>query len=178
MNKIIVLLVIFLQTELLLFSQVKIPDLPVVPEIITDTNRPIYKYTGRVAVQGKGIIDGEIILDTDTLTTHNNATQIKIKDLNKINILLWEKRKRNKSYIFYPAKYELIFRDSRKIIINGNIKSINRLRMRINDKFKYFYLFYYDYFKKSRWVNSGLTDFNSSCSIPAKGCVTSIEVIQ
>jgi hypothetical protein len=179
LNRLTALLIIFFHAEVLLFSQVKIPDQPFVPEIKTDTNRPINKFTVKVVIHGMGNVDGDMVLDTDVLITHDsNVPQIKIIDLSKINILLWEKRSRKKVHIFYPVKYELTFRDSSKITVTKNIVSINRIKVRINNRFKYFYLFYYDYFKKGKWINSGFTEFKSQFSKPVNGCVTSIEVIQ
>ena len=39
-------------------------------------------------------------------------------------------------------------------------------------------LYYLDYFKNGKWINSGVSDFDAFYSKPADGCAVSIELIQ
>lgn len=160
-----------------LFSQVKEPGLPSLPEIKTPDDLASRKFKARIAVQGRDeLTEGEFVLNSDFLITRDNIN-ISIKDISKINVLSWEKRNVVNRHSFYPSRYEILFNDNRKIIINGNIESLNRIKIG-SRKSGYIYFYYYDYYKKGKWINSGVTDFNALISKPASGCAVSIELIQ
>jgi len=163
----------------LLPGQVKNPEQPSIPEIVNETDSSEYKKKANITIQGKGVIGGEIFFGSDTLATGDSLVpNIQISQINRITAVSWQKYKRNRSYVFYPSRYEVVYRDSRKIIIDCNIRSLNLLKVKINNRIRKFYMFYYDSYKKNKWVNSGLADFNIFFTKPVDGCVTSIEVIQ
>ncbi len=177
MKKIIPFIIIFIfHQSLMLFSQVKEPDRPDIPEL----NNSIvsgFKFKVKITVQGKvSSIEEEINLNSDVLITQDNRA-IKIIDISRINITLWEKRSKLNRHTYYPSQYELFFRDYRKIVINGNIELLNRIKFS-NNKSRYIYTYYYDYFKNGKWVNGGASDFNAFSSKPADGCAVSIELVQ
>jgi hypothetical protein len=158
-----------------LLSQVKEPEQPVIPEI---SNKIESGFTFKVKLTIHGdssSIEGEIGLNTDELTTADKRI-IKLNDISKINIILWDKRSKMNRHTFYPSRYEVFFRDYRKTIINGNIELLNRIRLN-RKKPGFIYSYYYDYFEKGKWINSGSTSFDASASKPAEGCVVSIELI-
>jgi len=160
-----------------IFSQVNNPDIPEVPVINSDIDTAISKFKARITIQGKAqLLESVIVLNSDTLTTSDNK-KIKIKDIFRITVLQWEKRTRMNTHIFYPLKYELLFHDYRKIVLSGNIELINRVKIN-TIKSGYIYLYYHDYFKNGKWINSGSTGFNEPVSKPAEGCAVSIELIQ
>ncbi len=171
-----VIILFLLNLNLLLFSQVKEPGRPDIPEIDNSVISG-FKFKMRIILQGKtSPIEEGMVLDSDVLTTADNRV-LKLNDISKINITLWEKRSKINRHIFYPSQYEIFFRDYRKVIINGNIELLNRVK-RSNKKSGYIYLYYYDYFKNGKWINSGVSDFNAPVSKPAEGCAVSIELIQ
>ena len=160
-----------------IFSQVNNPDLPETPVINSDIDPEIFKFKARITIQGKAqLLEDIIVLNSDTLNSSDNK-KIKIKDVFRINVLQWEKRTRVNAHIFYPSKYELLFHDYRKIVLNGNIELLNRVKISTK-KSGYIFLYYHDYFKNGKWRNSGSSDFNEPVSKPAEGCVVSIELIQ
>lgn len=160
-------------------AQAKDPEMPLIPGVVDETDSSFYKKAVKVTIDGKGALDADLYFNSDTLATGDSLVpSIKMNELRRITVLLWVKYKRGGSYVFYPSKYEVTFSDSHKVVIDGNIKALNRLRLKINSKTGYFYMFYYDYYKKNRWQNSGLADFNTSYTRPADGCITSIEVIR
>jgi len=161
----------------LVFSQVKEPVQPYIPEINSQNNFEGYKFKVRIAVQGRDdLIEGEMLSDSGVLTTQDNRS-IKIKDISKIIILLWERRDIINRHSFYPSRYEIFFNDNRKVIVNGNIESLNRIKTGTK-KSGYVYFYYYDYYKKGKWINSGIPVYNALISKPAEGCAVSIELIQ
>jgi len=167
----------FLFQNSYIFGQVINPDMPENPVINGDIDTEVFKFKVRIAVQGRGDLQEEtVILSSDTLISSDNK-RIKIKDVFKISVISWEKRTRLNKHVFYPLKYEILLRDYKKIIHNGNIELFNRLKTS-NKKSGYIYLYYHDYFKNGKWINSGETDFNSPVSRPADGCCISIELIQ
>ena len=171
--------IIFIIPYTLLPGQVKNPDIPFIPDVVSETENSGYKKNANITIQGKGVIGGEIFFGSDTLTTGDSLVPaIRISQINRITAVSWQKYKRNRSYVFYPSRYEVVYRDSRKIMIDGNIRSLNLLKVKINNRIRKFYMFYYDSYKKNKWVNSGLADFNIFFTKPVDGCVTSIEVIQ
>ena len=121
-------------------------------------------------------IEGDLQLNSDVLITPDNQT-IKMKDISRINIILWEKRRKSSKYIFYPSKYELFLRDYKKIIINGNINSLNKIKIN-SKKTGYLYLYYFDTYKNGKWLNSKVPDFDALVAKPSVGCTVSIELIQ
>ncbi len=151
--------------------------MPEIPVINSDIDTEIFKYKVRIALQGKSeLLEEIIVLGSDTLISSDNK-RIKIKDVFKISVISWEKRTRVNRHVFYPSRYELLLRDYKKLVLNGNIELINRIKIN-NKKSRYFYLFFHDYFKNGKWSNSGETDFNTPVSRPADGCAISIELIQ
>jgi len=150
--------------------------MPDIPEINNNIDVQIIKLKVRIIRQGNTVpIEGELLLSSDVLITPDNK-KIQIKEINRINILMWEKRSKLNRHIFYPSRYELLFRDYRKIIINGNIESLNKLKV-ITGKSGFLYLYFYDYLKNGKWINNGASDFDSIISKPADGCVIFIELI-
>jgi hypothetical protein len=160
---------------MLLLSQVKEPERPDIPEI-NNTIESGFIFKVKLTIHGKpSSMEGEMHLNTDVLITADKRI-IRLKDISKINIIMWEKRSKINRHIFYPAQYEFFFRDYRKIIINGNIELLNRIKLS-NKNTVYIYSYYYDYFKKEKWINSGSTGFDASVSRPAEGCIVTIELI-
>ncbi|MCL1833539.1 MAG: hypothetical protein FWG49_03460 [Leptospirales bacterium] len=165
-----------------IYSQIKEPDPPYTPAIegnIDKNNFIVVK--ARVTLQGRDEpLNASIALSADALTA--GESRIKISDLSKINILMWKRRTRKingniHSYIFYPDRYELFFRNSKRQIIDGNIESLNKIRV-VDKKNFYIYLYYIDYFQNEKWINRGSADFNIAFTTPIEGCVTSIELIE
>ena len=157
-----------------LLSQFKEPGRPDIPEINNELEG--FKFRVRIALQGRdGFIEGEMISNSDFLTTDDNKN-IKIKDISRINVLTWEKRSRMNKHSFYPSRYELFYNDYRKVILNGNIESLNRIRIG-RRKPPFVYLYYYDYFENGKWINSGVSGYDALIDKPAPGCAVSIELI-
>lgn len=160
-----------------LTGQVKNPEMPGIPVIDTDIDIQTFRFRVRITLQGEAApVDGVMILNSEVLTSADNKSY-KLKDISRINITLWEKRTRINKHIFYPVRYELLLRDYKKIVVNGNIEQLNRIRFN-SRKQGYVYLYYYDYFKDGRWINSGAVEFNPAISKPSDGCAVSIELIQ
>lgn len=160
-----------------LFSQVKEPARPFTPGINSIDEFESFKFKVKIAVQGRDdFIAGEMILNSDVLNTPDNKI-IKIKEISKITVQMWERRTTINNNVFYPSRYELLFNDNRKIIINGNIDSLNKIKTG-NKKSGYIYFYYYDYFKNGKWINSGVSDYAASISKTTNGCGVSIELIQ
>jgi len=160
---------------MLIFSQVKEPERPNIPEI-NNMIESGFIFKVKLSIQGKpSSIEGRIDLNTDEWITADKRA-IKLNDISKITIIMWGKRSKLNRHTFYPSRYELFFRDYRKIIINENIELLNRIKLS-NKKPGYYYSYYYDYFKKEKWINSGSTDFDAFVLKPAEGCIVSIELI-
>ncbi len=178
-RKILPAFILFLLTGTLASGQAKNPEQPFTPEIVNEADNPAYKKNANVTIQGKGVIGVEIFFSSDTLATGDSLVPaIQISQVNRITAVSWQKYKRNRSYVFYPSRYEVVYRDSRKVMIDGNIRSLNLLKVKVNNRFRNFFMFYYDSYKKNKWENSGLADFNIFFTKPADGCVTSIEVMR
>ncbi len=175
MKRIVSALTILISGQyLFLFSQVKEPLTPIIPSINDQINLQISKFRVRVTIQGRSdTIECDVELNSVALKTRDNRS-LMVKDISKINILTWERSGKLKKSIFYPSRYEILFRDYRKEIINGNIESINRIKAG-NKKFIYFY--YYDYFKKGKWIHSESADIKVSAIKPADGCAVAIEFL-
>lgn len=178
MKKITFCIIIFLlQCNLLLFSQVKEPEKPYIAKINDDIDFQSFNYRAKISIQGRAsLTETNIVLNSDILIFADNR-KVKVKDISKINVLLWEKRSKLNKHTFYPSRYEVFYRDYRKEILNGNVESLNKIRTG-NKKSGYIYLYYYDYFKDGKWTNSGVSDFEGLVSKPAEGCAVSIELIQ
>ena len=163
--------------NLFIYSQIKEPESPYSPDIDSNIDKDNFIVKARVALQGndKPFIS-LIALSSDVLIVGDN--RFKVSDLTKINILMWKRAERKlNSYIFYPDRYELYFRDYRSQIINGNIESLNKIRV-VGKKNNYIYLYYFDYFKDGKWINSGGKDFDAAITTPIDGGVISIELIE
>lgn len=175
-------LVIFVFIYIFLFQplhagEIKIPDPPNIPEINADMDHQVFKYKVKIFLQGiPDPYEGEIVLNSDVLII-NNFKSIKVEDVRKIIVKSWGKSKNLNKYIFYPQEYEIILRDYTKVNFNGNFDTLNKIRI-LNKKNTYIYLYYYDYYKDGKWINSGLTGFQIKFSKPADGCAISIEVNQ
>ena len=175
MKKIDFILILLLCSNTLLLSQVKDPGLPFTPEINSDIDMQNFRYKVRITVQGSdNPVNDEIILDTDSLTTADNRI-FKIKDISRLSVLLWEKRNTLNRYSFYPSRYEFTFRDYKKLVVDGNIVLLNKIKISKN---KNIYFYFYDSYKNGRWIISGVPDFDAAVTKPASGCVLSIELIQ
>lgn len=173
----LIIIIFFLQLNLFLFSQVKEPEKPYIAKINDDIDFQSFTYRSRISIHGRNpLSEINIILNSDTLIFPENK-KVKIKDISKITVLLWEKRSKFNKHTFYPSKYEVFYRDYRKEILNGNIEQLNKIRTG-NKKSGYIYLYYYDYFQNGKWVNSGISGFDGLISKPADGCAVSIELIQ
>ena len=160
-----------------IYSQIKEPAPPYTPAIDSNIDKDNFIVKARVTLQGsEQPLNGSIALNTDVLTVGDN--KINISDVTKINILMWKRGERKiNGYTFYPDRYELFFRNYKSQIINGNIESLNKIRV-IDKKSFYIYLYYFDYFKNGKWINSGAADFNASFTTPIEGSVLSIELIE
>lgn len=178
MKQIIFFITLFLlQPDLILYSQVKEPELPHITEINDNIDFQNFNFKVKITIQGKaGLTEGNIVLNSDVLI-FPDSRKIKVKEISKINVVMWEKRSRLNKHTFYPSRYEIFYRDYRKEVLNGNIESLNKLKI-INKKTGYIYLYYYDQFKDGKWISSEVPDFNASVSKPAEGCAVSIELIQ
>lgn len=158
-------------------GQVKAPGLPDIPEINSDIDFQTFKYKVRISVQGRaGFIEDVITIKSDIISTNDNR-KIKIDDLGRIDIIKWEKRRKGSRDIFYPSHYEFFYNDNRKFIVNGNLELLNRLKTG-GKKPVYLYLYYYDYIKNGKWINSGAPGSDVVVKRPAAGCVLSIELIR
>jgi len=155
------------------YSQIKEPESPYSPVVDKDN----FNVKAEVTIQGRDKpIIGFIALSSDVLTVGDN--RFKISDLARINILMWKRSERKfNSHIFYPDRYELLFRNNKSQIINGNIESLNKIRV-VGKKGYCIYLYYYDYFKNGKWINSGIANFDATFTTPVNGSVISIELIE
>ena len=177
LKQIIFIIIFILHWNMILFSQVKEPELPYIAGINSNIDFQDFSFKSRISIQGKtGFTEGNVVLNSDVLI-YPDKRQIKVKDVSKITVLMWGKRSRLNKHTFYPSRYEIFYRDYRKEILNGNIESLNKIKIS-NKKTAYIYLYYYDYFKDGKWSNSGVTDFDATSIKPAEGCAVSIELIQ
>jgi hypothetical protein len=169
--------IILLHANLILYSQVKEPELPFIEEINESIDLQSFNYKARISIQGKtGFTEGALVLNSDVLI-YPDKRQIKVKDISRITVIMWEKRSRLNQHMFYPSRYEIFYRDYRKEVLNGNIESLNKIKIS-NKKRGIVYFYYYDYFKNGRWASSGVADFDAFSLEPAEGCGVSIELIQ
>jgi hypothetical protein len=171
------IVLILLQESLFLYSQVKEPEQPYVEEINESIDLMNFNYRVRVSIQGRaGFTEGNLVLNSDVLN-YPDRRQVKVKEISKITVLMWEKRAKLNQNMFYPSRYEIFYRDYRKEVLNGNIESLNKIIV-INNKRGGVYFYYYDYYKNGRWTVSGVTDFDGFSLKPADGCGISIELMQ
>lgn len=173
----ILIIIFFLHLNIFLFSQVKEPEKPYIAKLNDNIDFQSFNYKARISIQGRTApAETNIILNSDILIFADNK-KVKVKDISRINVLLWEKRSRLNKHTFYPSRYEVFYRDYRKEILNGNSELLNKIRTE-DKKSGYIYLYYYDYYRNGKWTNSGVSDFDGLVSKPAEGCAVSIELIQ
>ncbi len=158
-------------------GEVKLPELPDTPR--TDENIDFSKYIFRAKIYQsgrEGAVEGNLLFGADSIMTPDKKN-IKLRDIYKISVLQWERRNSSGRNRFYPSRYELLFHDYRKINITGNIETLNRISFS-GRKPAALYLYYYDYFREGKWVNSGINGYDALFVKPAHGCVVSIEFPQ
>jgi hypothetical protein len=173
----IAIIILFLHLDIFLFSQVKEPEKPYIAKVKDDIDFQSFNYRARILIQGRTApAEMNIILNSDILIFADNK-KVKVRDISRINVLLWEKRSRLNKHTFYPSRYEVFYSDYKKEILNGNVESLNKIRT-ADKKSGYIYLYYYDYYRNGKWTNSGVSDFDGLVSKPAEGCAVSIELIQ
>ncbi len=100
---------------------------------------------------------------------------LKITSIYKIFILQWKKQKiKNNTYIFFPVKFKITYKNRKVFICNSRIKSLERLTFYTKKRKRYIYTFFYDYWMKDRWSNSQSKDASYPEKNPHDRTVVSI----
>lgn len=175
MKKLIsVFIILLIHQYLCLFSQIKEPLNPSIPDIDEQYKLKPFQSKTRITIHGKtDVLECVIELNSDAMKTGDKGI-INIKDVSKIDILMWGRKTSFNKHVFYPVRYEILFRDNRKVFVDGNIDLLNRIK--IGNK-KFIYSYYYDYYKKGKWSNGGSADFKATHLRPAAGCAVVIEFL-
>lgn len=135
-----------------------------------------------IYVYGMDAQKGRIHFPSDAFTVEISGVNppgrnIKIEDLRDISILQWKGRAEKKeAYIFYPEKYVLNLRSGESIEVENNIPFFNILRLERSSRLETFYSYFYDYYRRGSWINTGEASPVPEASIPVKGCITGIRL--
>lgn len=160
-------------------SQVKEPVVDDIPDVTLDMTESIERYRVRLTLYGKEPVTGEIILRGGSSINPSGDPQriYRFTDISRITINSWSKNRKGDGWVFYPAGYEIILKDQTRVSHAGNIGFLNRISFASGQKKTvYVYTYFYDYFKKGKWINSGSSDFEGQISVPAPRTLYIIEL--
>lgn len=112
-----------------------------------------------------------------SFTQKKRRVSVKLKDLKSIDLQQWKGYEgKNNAYIFYPVKIAVTLKN-KKVYITNRLPDFHKLVF--SDHYKKYYLFtyFYDYWEKGKWHNSGKTDKNYPEKNPHPACVVKIEFL-
>jgi hypothetical protein len=147
------------------------PDLPKDPsKNISLNDSSIKAFPAEIICTGKSKQSGNIFLRvTDIVFTHQGKIfQVKIEEIKSIEFLEWrEHADKKNTYIFYPSKVLLTTMNDQQFTIKG-LAEFNKIDFAENEKKKYVYAYFYDFWEKGRWRNSNTNDkaYPTKNSIP------------
>jgi len=162
-----------------LTAQIKSPVVEDVPDVKFNASETSEKFKAAVTIYGKGIANGEIILTAGVSVNASSDTGriYPLRDINRITITKWLKRRKGTGWFFYPDSYEIILKDRSRILHDGNLEFLNRLRfVRTEGGEISLFTYFYDYFRNGKWVNTGTPGEKNIPSVPAAGTVYIIEL--
>lgn len=162
-----------------LFTQIKAPVVQDIPDVEFNAAETSERYKAAVTLYGKGIVNGEILINTGaSINPSGDKGRIyPLRDVSRITIIKWSGQRKGTGSVFYPGSYEIILKDRTRIIHDGNIGFLNKIRfVRGEGGELSLYTYFYDYFRKGKWVNTGTAGEKTLPSNPAAGTTYIIEL--
>ncbi|HPX91814.1 MAG: hypothetical protein BWY23_01656 [Spirochaetes bacterium ADurb.Bin218] len=158
------------------YSQPKEPQLPSVDfDPGYGVGFPVY-----IELFNKGRLSGYIIFESEPIITIKERNwQRSFGEIKVLKIIQWQRREAKRGYVFYPSKYEILFKDGSKFVLESNLSFFNKFQLKDSTGRQFvLYSFFYDYFKNGKWVNRGVSSFDENSDFPVTGCVVFLEVMQ
>jgi len=162
-----------------LVSQIKSPVVDDVPEVVFNSAETSEKFKVSATLYGKRVVTGEVVLNAGA-SINPSADSGRIypfRDISRITVMKWSKERKGSGWIFYPGRYEIILRDKTRIMHDGNLGFLNRIRfIKSGGGESFLFTYFYDYFRNGKWANSGVSAESSLHSTPAAGTLYIIEL--
>jgi hypothetical protein len=165
------------------FSQIKKPVSPHTPSVGLKEKKSIASYPVLLDFPQDKKIRGRIIFNIERIRVPvaSGSRYIKISDIKSIDFIKWRGKEYSKnSYLFKPSMTKIILNDGSSLIINGNFSRFNKIRFLPREKspIKSVYSVFYDYYKKSKWINSGRSEMDYPEENPHRGTLVRIEFLR
>ncbi len=162
-----------------LAPQLKEPSVDDVPDVEFNITENSELYKAKVTLYGREPFPCEISLSPGaTINPSSDRTRLyPLSEISRITVTSWSKQRNRGGWVFYPENYDITLRNGTKIIHIGNIGFLNRMKVSYGKKKGvYLYTYYYDYFRKGKWVNTGTEGEGTPPERPADGCLYIIEL--
>ena len=144
--RILLVIIIF---PAMLFPQIKTPVIEDVPDVEFNAAETTEKFKASVTLYGKGVVNGELILNSGaSITPSGDSGRIYLlREINRITVIKWSGKRKGSGWIFYPDRYEIILKNKSRILHEGNLGFLNRIRfIRSEGVEKSLFMYFYDYF--------------------------------
>ncbi len=142
------------------------PEKPSEPEVRDpDLNKNRAEFPATVTFGDGSTMKGKLVLESGTMVYEEPGSRKKavldVSDIALIEILSWKgKEYRKFSYVFWPREYRITLRDSSRVLVSRDITALFSFSFTgSGGSEKKLYTYFYDYWKKGKWVNAGSGDF-------------------
>jgi hypothetical protein len=144
------------------YSEIKKPVDPHTPSVDLKEKKREHSYPVLIDFPQNKKIRGSILFNIQRIRVlvsgGGGSRYISISEIKSVDFLQWRgKEYRENSYLFKPSKTKISLNDGSSLIISGNLPLFNRVRFlpRGKNAIKSIYPVFYDYYKNSKWINSG-----------------------
>jgi len=139
-----------------------------------------HRYRATVELSGGKPLKGSLVFAGETLSTVCKTrddvitTEVKIGDINSIIITAWAPSKsKNDRYLFYPSEMKIRHKGGEFGRCNVP-KLLWKLNFDAGKNRRYLYTYFFEYWDRDRWGNSGKSDFSFPMENPLPGTVRKI----
>ncbi len=173
-----IIIILFL-TASIAVAEIKVPVVDDVKDVDFNSSGSSEEYPVKAVFYGGKNITGRILLGgkNSVKSPGEHGRIYPFSDVARITVKRWSGRKKGKGWIFLPSVYEVVLKNGKGVVCNGNIGYLNRIRFTAdNGKGLFLYTYFYDYLEKGGWINSGRSGSETLTSVPVKGTLCTIEL--
>ncbi len=116
--------------------------------------------------------DKELQISAETGSRRNRT--VLIDEIRMFHIQRWKQVRFRGEMVFVPSKIEITLNDGTVYYADSSLDMLRKLKYRTEKKSGYLYTFFYDYWQKGKWMNSGSNDPAYPQEHPVRGTVTEI----
>ncbi|HOP28135.1 MAG TPA: hypothetical protein P5120_12540 [Spirochaetota bacterium] len=174
--RILLVIIIF---PAMLFPQIKTPVIEDVPDVEFNAAETTEKFKASVTLYGKGVVNGELVLNSGAsiIPAGDSGRIYLLREINRITVIKWSGQRKGSGWVFYPDRYEIILKDKSRILYEGNLGFLNRLRFIGSEGGeRALFMYFYDYYINGKWVNTGVSGEKTPPLNPAAGTSYIIEL--